>query len=140
MQSDFYPAHSALGDTYLQMGRVEEAITELQTAGALGGNRITKTALGYAYAVSGQKDKAQAALNELREMSKGKSNPAFYLATIYTGLGQKDQAFQQLEKAYEERFYRLIFLGVDPIFDSLHRDPRFQELLRRVRLSPAPGG
>lgn len=73
-------------------------------------------------------------------MSKGRSNPAFYLATIYTGLGQKDQALQQLEKAYEERFYRLIFLGVDPVFDSLRGDPRFQELLRRVGLPPLPGG
>lgn len=51
LQSDFYPAHSALGDTYLQLGKVEEAITELQKAGSLAENRITKAALGYAYAV-----------------------------------------------------------------------------------------
>ncbi len=55
---------------------------------------------------------------------------------IYAGLGEKNQAFTWLEKAYEERASRLIWLKTEPMIDSLRSDPRFGELLRRLRFPP----
>jgi hypothetical protein len=51
---------------------------------------------------------------------------------VYLGLGDKRQALEWLEKAYQDRSELLIFLNVSPVFDSLHSDPRFQSLLRRM--------
>ncbi len=56
------------------------------------------------------------------------------MAEIYTGLGEKHQALEWLEKTYEERSTALIYLKVDPVFDSLRSDPRFADLLRRIGL------
>jgi hypothetical protein len=59
---------------------------------------------------------------------------AFSFAVIYLGLGEKDQAFAWLEKAYEERSFLLAYLKVDPIWDPLRSDPRFADLVRRIGL------
>jgi serine/threonine-protein kinase len=137
LSPDFYPARAALGDIYLQQGKREEALAELRKADQLEGRLLTKAALGYGYAVSGQTDKALAALNEMRRASSDRPVPAFYLALLYTGLGQKDAAFQWLRQAYQERAYRMIYLKVDPAFASLRSDPRFAVLLRDIGLAPA---
>ncbi len=139
LNPELYSAHSALGDIYLQLGRWDEALAELRKADSRAGERylITKVAIGYAYAVSGQKKKAMVALEEARRKSPGRPIPAFYLATFYAGLGQKDAAFKWLNKAFQERAYRLIYLKVDPAFASLRSDPRFGELLRDAGLAAA---
>ena len=73
------------------------------------------------------------ALKELRELSNKRYVPSASFAIIYVGLGDKEQAFTWLEKAYEERS-RLPMLKIDPIWDPLRADPRFKELLRRIGL------
>jgi hypothetical protein len=73
-------------------------------------------------------------IQDLGELAKNGYVPAFYMAAIYTGLGDKDDAFQWLENAAEEHSGGLAFLGVDPAADSLRSDPRFQALLRRMGL------
>jgi tetratricopeptide (TPR) repeat protein len=88
--------------------------------------------LGYIYAVSRKRSEAQKALEELKELSKRRYVSSFYMALIYMGLGEKDQAFALFERAYEERSPRLIELKVDPIFDPLRSDQRFAELMRKV--------
>ena len=75
-------------------------------------------------------------LNELRERSKRESIPASMIARVYAGLGQKDQAFAWLEKAYQQREYNLVMLKIGPFFDPLRSDPRFQSLLRRMNFPP----
>jgi hypothetical protein len=76
-------------------------------------------------------------LNELTELSKQKYVPAWAMAEIYVGLGEKDRAFEWLEKAYDERFAGLLAsIKVDPIYDPLRSDPRFADLLRRMNLQP----
>jgi len=60
------------------------------------------------------------------------ANP-FDLAVVYTGLGERDEAFRLLEKAYRERSYRLIYIIVEPAFDPLHSDPRFAKLIDRIK-------
>ena len=90
--------------------------------------------LGYAFALAGKRTEAQKIIDELREESKIKYVAPYPMALIYTGLGDKDQALQWLDKAYEARANNMVFLTVEPIFDPLRSDPRFQDLLRRVGL------
>jgi len=73
---------------------------------------------------------------ELKTVSKQQYGYALGFARIYAGMGDKDQAFVWLEKGYEERSTPLYFLKVDPIWDPLRSDPRFNDLLRRIGLSP----
>ena len=137
LSPDFYPARAVLGDIYLQQGKREEALAELRKADQMEVRLFTKVALGYGYAVSGQKEKALATLDEMRRESSDRPVPAFYLAMLYTGLGQKDAAFKWLRQAYQERAYRMIYLKVDPAFAILRSDPRFSRLLRDIGLAPA---
>ncbi|MFQ5652755.1 MAG: hypothetical protein ACE5IY_22715, partial [bacterium] len=68
------------------------------------------------------------------ELAKRLYATSYLIATIYVGLGQKEQAFEYLEKAYEERSNWLVYLKVEPIFDSLRSDQRFTALLEKVGL------
>jgi tetratricopeptide (TPR) repeat protein len=90
--------------------------------------------LGHAYAASGRSGEALKILDELKEMAKQKYVSAYDLAVLYTGLGDKDHAIEQLNKAYEERAGWIINLRVEPLFDPLRSDPRFADLLRRLGL------
>ena len=93
-------------------------------------------ALGHAYAVSGNKDKALRVLDELKELSKRRYVSPYTIATIYVGLGEKGQALEWLQKAYEDRSVWLIHLHlkVDPRLDSLRPDPRLKALLKKMGL------
>ena len=77
---------------------------------------------------------AQRMLERSKELSQKLYVPATHMAVIYAGLGEKDQAFQWLEKAYNERDEGLIYLNVAPAWDRLRSDPCFQDLVRRVGL------
>src|SRR5262249_44657510 len=135
LDRNFIQAHIWLGEAYVQKALYPEAVAELQDAVALSGeNHSVLAALGHAYAVSGKRAEALQTLNRLRELSKQTYVSPFGVASIYAGLGQKDQTFEWLEKAYAERHSYLIFLKVEPIWDSLRSDPRFTDLLRRMRL------
>ncbi len=121
-----------LGMAYVQMGMYEDAIGEFQKALILSpGDPRYIANIGYANAVSGRRDEA---INELKELSKLKYVSPNLKALIYTGLGQKDQAFKFLEEAYEKGDTYMIYLKVDPSFDSLRSDPRFTELLKKIGL------
>ncbi len=89
-------------------------------------------ALGQAYALSGRRDEAGKFLKELKESSNGWS--VLWIAEVYAALGDKDQAFEWLEKAYRDRNFTFEFLKYEPYWDSLRSDPRFKDLLRRIGL------
>jgi len=91
-------------------------------------------ALARAYALSGERDKALKTLAELREMSRHSYVSPYLFAIVYAGLGDNDQTFAWLDKAYQDRSLFLIWLKVEPLFDSLRDDRRFQELTHRVGL------
>jgi TolB-like protein/Flp pilus assembly protein TadD len=134
LDPDFPVAHMGIGLAYIQKRMHEEAIAELQEAVALGtvGGPSTYTAvLAYAYAVSGRKTEARKILNELKQQMKQRHVSPFNIAEIHLGLGEKDRAFEWLEKAYEERDEDLFWFR-DPILDPLRDDPRFHSLLRRM--------
>lgn len=137
MEPKFAPAHARLGAAYLAKGSYREAIEELKKARDIENSpeRPGRFAwLAYAYAVSGDRAEAQRMLHELMDLSRRRYIPPYDFALIYAGLGEKDKAFAQLEKAYEEHSQALTDLKADPMFDSLRSDPRFTDLLRRIGL------
>lgn len=124
-----------IGQANLGKGKYNEAIADISKAIALSdGNVRMKATLGYAYAVAGKRGEAQQIIYELQEQSKQKYVSPYFIAVIYSGLGQKDWAFEWLEKAYEERHPYLALLKVEPVFDNLRADRRYMELLRKVGL------
>jgi serine/threonine protein kinase/Flp pilus assembly protein TadD len=133
----FSVAHLYLGRTYIQKGMHKEAIAELQKARELSEDAPeVVSSLGYAYAAAGQRGDAQRVLEELQALSQKRYVLPYFVAAIHTGLGDKDQAFAWLEKAYEERHPGLVLINIDPRFDSLRSDPRFGDLLRRLGVAP----
>ena len=90
--------------------------------------------LGHEYAVSGDARHAREMLARLQQISRTRYVPSLYIAMIYTGLGDKDQAFQWLDKAYDERCEYLVYLPSEPLADPLRGDARFTQLLRRLGL------
>jgi tetratricopeptide (TPR) repeat protein len=93
--------------------------------------------LGFGYAASGRKAEAQKILDQLTHQSEQEYVPPKNVALIYAALGEKDKAFEWLEKSYQDRSI-CVALGVKslPGFDPLRSDPRFKELLRRMNLQP----
>ncbi len=124
-----------LGRAYEQRGRLPEAIATFQRGLALEGNTELWSGLGHAYAASGNKAEAQKVLDHLKELSSHSYVAPYNVAVIYVGLGEKDEAFAWLNRAYEERSYTLAeYLTTDARLDTLHSDPRFAELVRRIGL------
>ena len=90
----------------------------------------------YAYAMAGGREEALKILNEQNRLAKQRYISPFNFAIIYTGLGDKDRAFESLEKGYEQRTQVVYRLKCRPMFDSLRSDPRYAELLRKMNLAP----
>jgi serine/threonine-protein kinase len=128
--------HLWIGQVYVQQGRFDEGITEIRQAMALSGGNVRDIAtLGHAYAVSGKKNEALKIIAQLQGQLEQKYVSPYFIALIYTGLGDKEQAFVWLEKAYQQRHPYLVLIKVEPVFDSLRSDPRFADLLRRIGLT-----
>jgi eukaryotic-like serine/threonine-protein kinase len=128
--------HDCLGAAYLAKGMFKEAIAESETATRISGNAPARLAdLGRAYALAGKQAQAHYVLNELHALSSERYVSPTFPAVVYSALGERDQAILSLEKAYDERSVTLIWIKSEPAFDSLREDPRFQDLLRRLRLS-----
>lgn len=126
-------ARAELGTAFAQDRNFEQAIAEAEEArNQPDENPFALARLGSAYALSGNRAKAEKVIEELGELSKARYVCPSYLARIYIGLGDKNRAFEWLEKAYEERSADLVWLRVDPAFDPLRSDPRFTDLLRRM--------
>jgi tetratricopeptide (TPR) repeat protein len=90
--------------------------------------------LGLVYGLANKKAEANKILNELLELNKQRYVTPAALVNVYLGLGNKDQAFVWLEKAFEERSNYLAYLKVFPLLDPLRSDPRFAKLVQRVGL------
>jgi TolB-like protein/Tfp pilus assembly protein PilF len=127
--------HYFLGRAYEQKASFTEAIAALKQAISLGGPTEVWASLGHVYAVSGKQEEARQVIEHLRELSVHQYVAPYNVAVVYAGLGEKDEAFAWLNRAYQERSYLLTYLTVDERLDKLHSDPRFGELVRRVGLS-----
>ena len=123
-----------LGVVYEAKGMHDEAIKQFEKAIAIGGRTSGVLALlAHAYATSGRQAEAQKILAELNEVSKQAYVSSYDLAILYVGLGDKDRALEQLNKSYEDRAGFIIYLNVEPLFDPLRADPRFSELVRKMK-------
>lgn len=133
MDPTFALAHLILGQAYEQKAEYPEAIAEFEKALALSHNSPPMVAaLAHLYAVSGRQMEARRLLEILMQRSKQQYVSPFYIAVVYAGLGERGQAITWLENAYGDRSNSMIFLRVDPDFDGLRAETRFQELLRRL--------
>ena len=94
--------------------------------------RLPDGSSSFAHAAVGRIEEARRVLEELKRISRERYVSPYHIATIFAGLGDKDQAFACLDEAYLDRSEWLIWLAVDPKMDPLRRDDRFQDLLRRV--------
>jgi len=138
LDQNFAQSYPWLGLILEQQGKYPEAIAAFQKAINLfpGGSSIAKAELAHAYAVSGDRESAQKIIAELQQLAKSKYVSSFQIAAIYAGLGERDEAFVWLEKAFAERSDGLVNLNAEQRFDSLRSDPRFADLARRVGLVP----
>ena len=128
-------AHTILGYAYASKGLYQEAIAEYKKSISLDGESTSiQCFLGYALALSGKRSEAQAILEKLKT-TKEYVSPA-ELAVLYAALGDKEGALASLERAYAAHDPQMIFLKVDPHYDSLRSDPRFQNIMRQLRLTP----
>ena len=90
--------------------------------------------MDFRWLIVGGIDKANGVLKQLEAFGKSRYVPAYLIARIYLGLGEIDRVFDLLEKAREEKYGYLAYLDVEPMFDGIRADPRFEELIHRVGL------
>jgi TolB-like protein/Flp pilus assembly protein TadD len=135
LDPNFPSAYMHLGMAYEEKRMYKEAVAAFEKARSLGGaNSLILGSLGHGYAVSGNRPGAERLLEELRDLSmRGYASPISRVL-IYIGLGERDRAFEWLDRAYEEHDPWLAWLKADPIFDSLRADPRFDILLKKLGL------
>ena len=134
LEPNFGLAHQGLGIAYLLKGMSTDAIAELQEANRLMSGPGRMALLGYAYGVAGKKDEARRILDDLLKRSRNESVAALSIAEVYIGLGDKDRAFEWLEKAIDQRDLNLT-LKWDSLYDPLRSDPRYLRMLRRMKLT-----
>jgi TolB-like protein/Tfp pilus assembly protein PilF len=129
----FFLAHYYWGEILQFKGRSNEAIAEFQKAFDLNNDPYSLAMLGQAYARNGQKDEAQKILARLNEQAKSHYVAPYALALVQIGLGDKDRAIEELERAYAQGETNYLFaIKVDPMLDDLRGDPRFKALVRTV--------
>jgi TolB-like protein/DNA-binding winged helix-turn-helix (wHTH) protein/Flp pilus assembly protein TadD len=136
IDENFVPAHLVLGQAYEQKAMTEEAIAELQKAVKLSkGGPLYVASLAHALAAFGRRSEADKLLVQMIDRAQRGYIAPFHIAVIYAGLGDTNRTLAWLEKGYEERSTWMVWLKVDPRFDSMRSDRRFQDLLRRLGLS-----
>ena len=129
----FVPVHLALGQAYVQKQMFPEAIRELEKAVDLsGGSPVYLAALAHAYGVTGRKQDASRVIDQLQNLAGRRHVASYDMALAWLGLGDYDRTLASLERSVEDRSPRLLFLSVEPKFDPLRSNARFQALVRRV--------
>ena len=135
MFPDYLIAHRRLGMSYGEKGMFQEAEAEFRKALALSPNDSeTMSAMAYAYAAAGRTDDARAIQHRLQQLAIESYVSPYSLARVHIALGEFDEAFEYLERSYQERHGILTYLMVEPLFDRVRSDPRFTDLLRRMDL------
>ncbi|MEP6707945.1 MAG: tetratricopeptide repeat protein, partial [Pyrinomonadaceae bacterium] len=137
MDAHFRPAHMELARVYEHRAMYDAAFAEFAKARELSQNGPESLAsLAHCYAVSGATTEAQNLLRQLTEMSESRYVSSYEIALIHSGLGQKEECFEWLNRAYEIHDGWMIYITVDPRWKTSCSDPRFIEIVRRVGLAP----
>ena len=138
MDPTYLPARTQLALAYEQKGMLADAVSTMEQVRKLAGEKtdlpMVHALLAHAYALAGRKAEAQAELNMLTAIGQRRYVPPSYLAIVYLALGDKDKAFEYLNKSYQDRSEQVLYLGVEPLVDPLRGDPRFDVLLKEVGL------
>ena len=136
LDPNFAIAHSRLGWAYLQKGLQRDAVEEFLRGNSLAGESPEAVAeLKQAFLRSGMQGYWRRSLELEQQKANHRYVSAYDIAVLYARLGEKEQALSWLDKAYEERSSSLVYLKVEPSFDSLRQDPRLVDLLRRIHLT-----
>jgi TolB-like protein/DNA-binding winged helix-turn-helix (wHTH) protein/Tfp pilus assembly protein PilF len=135
MDPNFIRTHQVLGIVYLKTGMHDQAIAEFQRVRQLDDNPRALMRLGHAYAVSGKRSEAQKILEELKAMSRKRYVSPLFIAAIFAALGDNEQAFSWIEKAYEQH-ENISSVNTDEDFSRLRSDPGFRDQLRRLGIKP----
>jgi TolB-like protein/Tfp pilus assembly protein PilF len=144
---DFWVARHYLALAYVQKGMHQEAIAELRKlikappAGPIPDQVVeaeceASSSLGFAYGMAGKKAEAQAILNQIDALSKRRYVSPLYFAIVYAGLKDNDKAIEYLNKAFEARHPGLVLIRIEPMFDGLRNDERYQALIKRFEPIP----
>jgi serine/threonine protein kinase/tetratricopeptide (TPR) repeat protein len=135
LDPNYWIGYYYLGQVYEQQGRLDDAIAAQRKAAEIFGNASWPLEeIAREYALAGKLPDARQALRDLLARSQHSHVSPYGIAKVYAALGDKDQAFAQLEQAYSQRSVFIVDLKVDPELDSLRSDPRFGDLLRRMNL------
>jgi serine/threonine protein kinase/tetratricopeptide (TPR) repeat protein len=138
LDPSFIAAQAFLAGLLARTGRYDDGIMEAQRCLSLAGSELRgKTTLAVVYAIAGREEEARKIAGELESLRKSLSIVSG-LPYIYAALGDREKALQWLEEAYNERVSSLVFISEAPPFASLHGDPRFEDLLRRIGLPQTP--
>ena len=130
---NFFRVHYYLGEVLQFKGRLAEAIPEYQKAFDLNGDPYSLGMLGQAFAYNGQKDAAEKVLARLNEQAKSRYVAPYAFVLVYLGLGEKERALDELERAYQRGETNYLFrIRVDPLLDPLRGDERFEALAERI--------
>jgi len=136
-----YPlAHLWLGRSYQQKGMFDESMAEYKaTDSALPNWVVTIAGIGNLQGLAKSNSDARLTLAKLDAMSKSRYVTPYGIALVYAGMGNKDEAFRWLEKAFDDRANWLVWLRFDPRWEALHADPRYAEMVRRMGFPPSQG-
>ena len=130
----FSPARRILEEVYAHMGKQKEAVAERERALSLSGGPELAASIEEDFTKSGYKGVLQSWLEGLTELSKHSYVSSYSIAESYMRMGEKQKAFEWLEKAYEEHDSGLVSLAVEPMFQSIRSDAKFKEIVRRMKL------
>jgi serine/threonine-protein kinase len=132
MDPRFYVAHYYLGEALQFKGKLTDALAEFQKSADLNNDPFSHAMLGQAYARQGKTDEAKKVLARLREQAKSQYVSPYAFAVVLTALGDKAHAIDELEHNYDDTGFYISLIKVDPLFDPLRGDPRFEALVQKV--------
>jgi TolB-like protein/Flp pilus assembly protein TadD len=132
MDPRFYVAHYYLGEALQFKGRLTDAIAEYQKSFESNNDPFSLAMLGQAYARKGEMDEARKVLTRLREQAKSQYVSPYAFAVVLTPLGDKAHAIDELEHGYDDSGFYISLIKVDPLFDPLRGDPRFEALVQKI--------
>ena len=138
LDPDYAIGHQDLALALVRLGRLDEAAAELEEVARLtGGGTAARAYLGYVLALREDREGARRVLAELARRATTGHVAAHEAALVHTALGDRDEAFAALDRAFDERSDMLLYLAVEPLWEPLRGDPRFAELVRRVGIQRA---
>ena len=134
VEPDYVPIHFNLAQVYDEMGRHDEAVAEARKALAVADWPYARAILVCSLARAGREREAMEQFARFKEQTKREHVSSVVFAQIHAALGRKDEAFRSLERAFANRDEDLPYIKTDPKMADLRSDPRFHDLLRRMRL------